>query len=178
VVGERGRPHPARVRYASQVGELGTAEDVPGGPPVDQVRRVVHGDAGEPLEARGGEVVVPADPHQARIRVKSGQHGVADVTCRHAALPFVGAEGNRRDSDFARRCSACRAAGFRNFPSCRQPLPRGFTPAWRGLNVGSACCQVNLSAGRRHRFEIFAAEAGERGFAWFDRQGRQGPRWP
>jgi hypothetical protein len=65
-VGEAGRPHTAGVRVAAHV-ELARARQGPGQEtPVQQVARVVDLDSGEPLEGRGGDVVVVADAHDRR----------------------------------------------------------------------------------------------------------------
>lgn len=91
VVRQRGRPHSGRVGDSAQVEQVGAVQDVTGRFPVGEIGRAVHGHAREPFEGGGGEEVLRADAQDARIRVESGQYGVADVARCHAVtrIPWL-----------------------------------------------------------------------------------------
>ena len=85
-VGEARGPDAAGVRIADQVQLAGAGERAREEAPVDEVARMVDLHAGEPLEGRGGDVVVVADADDGRIGVEAGEDGIADHRAGNQAV--------------------------------------------------------------------------------------------
>ena len=71
-VGEARRPDTAGIGVAAHVELCGAIERTGDEPPVHEIARVMDLDAGIPLEGRGRDVIVVADPADRRVGIEAG----------------------------------------------------------------------------------------------------------
>ena len=77
-MGQAGRPDPTGIGIAAHIELRGAIERTPDEPPVDEIARVMDLDPGIPLESRGRDVIVLADPADRRIGIEAGQYRIVD----------------------------------------------------------------------------------------------------